>query len=225
MGSMTHLLALVLAAALGSSPPAPRMVEAVVAVVRNPAGATPRVVTLTRLTEEARIALVSRGAVEAAVRPLDAEALRAALAWLLDETLVSDEATRLRLDAVDREALAAEVRRFRARFEEPGAYARFLSANELAEEEVEAVLARSLRARRYVETRVGRGGQVGDDEVDAYLKARGLAAGAGATREAVRARMGEDRAAAQVRELLADLRARAEVRILDPELRPVGGEG
>ena len=89
---------LLLALALAASPtasPASRVVEEIVAVVRNPASAPPRVVTLTKLTEEARIALVSRGAIGAATGPLDREALRAALEWLLDQMLVADEAGQL----------------------------------------------------------------------------------------------------------------------------------
>ena len=69
-------------------------------MVRNPPSAPPRVVTLTKLVEEARIALVSRGATAAATGPLDRAALRAALEWLLDQMLVADEAARLQLDEV-----------------------------------------------------------------------------------------------------------------------------
>jgi hypothetical protein len=220
------LLPLLVALAAGTpAAPGPRVVEAVVAVVRNPQGAPPRAVTLTKLTDEARIALVSRGAVGAAFQPLDTEALRAALDWLVDETLVADEAARLKLDDVPREALEAELQRFRARFGEPRGYARFLASAELSEEEVEATLARSVRVRRYLENRVGRAARVADDEVDAYVRARGLGGGSGGAREVVRAKLEEDRATAQIREFVADLRARADVRILDPALRSRAGEG
>jgi hypothetical protein len=226
MGSM--MLALLLAAAAAApdagAPAAPataaRVVEQVVAVVRNPAGSAARAVTLTRLLEETRIALVSRGAVEAAFRPLDAEALRAGLGWLLDETLVADEAARLRVDEVDRAALEAAVRDFQARFREPAEYRRFLAANEIQEEEVAAVLGRTLRAVRYLETRVGPGARVGDDEVERHLRAGGAGPATAAARDAARAELERGRARTQVRELLLELRARADVRILDPALRP-----
>src|SRR5512144_2408572 len=108
---------LLLAVALAAPPPpGGRVVEEIVAVVRNPASAPPRVVTLTKLTEEARIALVSRGATAAATGPLDAEALRAALDWLLDQLLVADDAARLRVDEVPREDVLAELRRFKGQF-------------------------------------------------------------------------------------------------------------
>lgn len=223
MGSMVLPLLVALAAA-DPAPSAGRVVEQVVAVVRNSPGAAPRVVTLTKLTEEARIALVSRGAVEAAFRPLDAEALRAALDWLLSEMLVADEAARLQMSDLGRETVAAEVRRFRGRFGGPAEVDRFLLATELSEEDLAAALARSLRVQRYLESRVGHGARVADDDVDAYVRERGLATQTQAAREVVRGQLAEDRASAQVRELVADLRARSQIRILDPELRPRAGK-
>src|SRR5512138_642935 len=118
---------LLLALALAAPSPTPaRVVDEVVAVVRNPASAPPRAVTLSKLTEEARIALVSRGATAAATGPLDAAALRAALDWLLDQMLLADDAARLRLDEVPREDVLGELRRFQAQFPSPQGYARFL---------------------------------------------------------------------------------------------------
>jgi hypothetical protein len=211
----------VLAAIFLASGPAPAgstVVEEVVAVVRNPAGAPPRVITLTRLTEEARIVLVSGGAAEAAVQPLDARALSATLSWLLDQTLLSDEAARLGLGELTREQAAAELRRFQARFPERGAWSRFLASTALTEEEVTAVLVRTRRAERYLESRIGRGGSVDDAEVEAFARAHGMAVESRAARDAVRARVAELRTETAVRELVAELRARADIRVLDPEL-------
>jgi hypothetical protein len=227
MGRMVAVLLAALAVEAtpaAGTPAAQRVVEEVVAVVRNPPGAPPRLVTLTRLVEEARIALVARGATEAAAGPLDAAALRAALEWHLDEVLVADEAARLAVDDVDRAAVQAEVRRFAARFRTPAAYQAFLAASELTEEEVASTLARGLRVQRYVESRVGRAVRVADDEVDRWLRARGVEPTPGAAREGARAQLEEERARAHVKELLAELRARADVRILDP-LRGEPGAG
>jgi hypothetical protein len=196
------------------------VVEEVVAVVRNPAGAPPRVITLTRLTEEARIVLVSGGAVEAAFRPLDAKALSATLAWLFDQTLLADEAARLQLGALTREQAADELHRFQARFPERSAWTRFLATTGLTEEEIGAVLARSRRVERYLESRIGRGGVVEDADVEAFAREHGMAVASVAAREAVRARVAELRMEAAVRDLIAELRARADLRILDPELAP-----
>lgn len=223
---MTPMIFAALLAASLAAPgvPGERVVEEIVAVVRNPPSAPPRVVTLTKLTEEARVALVSRGATAAATGPLDREALRAALDWLLDQMLVADDASRLRIGDVPREEVVAELRRFRARFADDGAYRRFLAANDLPEEELLVTLARMVRVQRYLESRVGRAVRVDDDEVDRWLKERGAPADAGTpAREAARTQIAEDRARAQVHELVAELRSRAEIRVLDPLRAP--GEG
>jgi hypothetical protein len=218
--------------ARGDPPPAgdaparaERVVEEVVAVIRNPPRAPPRVVTFTKLVEEARIALVSRGATAAATGPLDREALRAALEWLVDQILVADEAARLRIDEVPREEVLAELRHFRSRFPSAAAYDRFLAEGELGEEELMVTLARMVRVQRYLESRVGRAARVTDDDVDRWLRERGAPEAGSATREAARSQIVEDRARAQVRELLAELRGRADVRVLEPSRAAAGGEG
>ncbi len=220
------MLPLVAAVALAAAPAAPArdtVVEQIVAVVRNPAGAPPRVVTLTKLTEEARVALVSRGATAAATGPLDREALGAALEWLIDQMLVADEAARLRIDEVPRPDVLDELRRFRARFASAAQYDRFLAANELAEEELLVTLARMVRVQRYVESRVGRAGRVGEDEVDRWLRERGATPAPGAARDAARAELVEERARVHVNELLAELRGRAQIRLLEPFGGPRAG--
>lgn len=209
---------LALAFALAAAPAgAGRVVERVVAVIRNPAGAPPRPITLTKLTEEARIALVGRGAVAAAFRPIDAEARRAALDWLVGQMLVADEAARLGLEEVDREALLAELRRFRSRFGSEADYARFLAESEISEEDLLVTLERGLRVQRYLESRVGRWARVTEEEVDGYLAERGAGGASAAARDAVRAHLVEQKVAAEVKQLLADLRGLAEVRILPEE--------
>lgn len=206
-------LAAIALAAAPSAPSAGRVVEEVVAVIRNPPSASPRVVTLTKLVEEARIALVSRGATGAATGPLDRAALRAALDWLIDQVLVADEAERLRIDEIARDAVLGELRRFQGRFGTYEDYERFLRTSELSEDELLATLARMVRVQRYVESRVGRAARVGDDEVDRWLGERG-AAPAGPARDAARSQLAEEKARAQVKELLGDLRSRADVRIV-----------
>ncbi|HET8542185.1 MAG TPA: hypothetical protein VFL83_20070 [Anaeromyxobacter sp.] len=216
---------LLLALALAAPPPAgARVVEEIVAVVRNPASAPPRVVTLTKLTEEARIALVSRGASAAATGPLDAEALRAALDWLLDQMLLADDAARLRVSEVPREDVLGELRRFQAQFAAPQDYARFLAASELTEDELLVTLARMVRVQRYVASRIGRSARVPDAEVDRWLRERGVAAASGPAREAARAEIADERTKAEVKELIAELRARADVRVVWPP-RDAPGEG
>jgi hypothetical protein len=182
------------------------------------------VITRTKLTEEARVALVSRGATAAASGPLDREALRAALDWLLDQILLADDAARLRIDDVPHEDVLAELRRFAARFPTRAEYERFLAASDLSEDELLVTLARTVRVQRYLESRVGRAARVDEAEVDRWLAARGAATAAAPVRDAARAEVVAERARGQVRELVAELRARADIRVLDA-LAPGAGEG
>jgi predicted GNAT family acetyltransferase len=211
------VFALVLTSALlGAAPSAApgRVVEAVIATVQASPILPVRPITLTRLREEARVALVSRGATEAAFGRLDGPALAAALEWLIDQTLVAEEADRLFVAEVGRDEVAGELRRFRNRFASPEEYARFLSANDLGEEELLATLARSLRVQRFVEGRVGQSVKVSEAEIDDYLRGRGVGTEPSAARDAVRALLGERKLGAEVKKIVAELRARATVRIL-----------
>jgi len=208
------LLAALVAAAPGPAGTPGEVVEEIVAVVRGPAGTAPRLITRTKLEEEARVALVSRGALEAAVAPLDAPALSATLAWLVDETLVADEAARLRLDDLAPGSVDQEVARFAARFPAPAEYRAFLARTELTEEELGATLGRGLKVRRYLESRVGRVARVSEADVDRALEERGAAGASPPLREVVRGELAAAAARAQAAALVAELRARADVRVL-----------
>ena len=209
---------LVALAALASPPGEGQVVEEVVAVIRA-AGGEPRVVTLTKLTEEARIVMISRGATEAASRPLDGPALKATLDWYVDQTLLSAEAARLDVFEVERGEARAELDRFQKRFARPEEYAAFLSQNDISEEDVLAVLQRMLRVQRYLDSRVATAARarVSDAEVEAAWRERKAEFGGlplAQVRDAVRARLAEERVRADVKVLLSDLRRRSEVRVL-----------
>ena len=194
--------------------PAGEEVERVVAVIRSPASPEPRVITLTRVEEEARIALVSRGAVLAATRALDGPALKAGLEWLVDQTLLMDEATRLQVFEIDSPDALAELARFKARFSRAADYEAFLDRCDLSEEDLEAVLLRMLRVKRYVESRVSHAAQVPEAEVSAWLDQHAAELGT-RDRDAARAHLAEARVSDEVKALVHDLRGRAEVRVLD----------
>ncbi len=217
---VTAALALLLAGpARAAEPSGPLPLDEVVAEVRASPGATPTLVTLSRLSEEARIALVSRGAIGAAAAPLDRPALRAALDWLVDQILLVDEAARLEVFQVEPADVAAEVRRFQERFPSAAEYRAFLARNGMAEEELAAVLGRTLRAERYVQGRISRAARVSDADVESAWRAGREEGGRRpleAQRSAIRARLAEERTRAELKSLLAELRARAEVRLLDP---------
>lgn len=220
-GPMRHLgLALLLAAApVAATLAGGTVLERVVAVVRNPASAAPRPLTLTRLDEEARVALVGQGATQAAFAPLDAAARRAALRWLLDQWLVAEEANRLKVDEVPREEVIQALQAFRQRFTDEASYRRFLATCELPEEELQSILARGLRVQRFLDVRLGRGARVSEDEVSRWLAGQGSVAPTPEERDAARSRLSSERAQGQVKQILADLRSRADIRVLMPELR------
>jgi hypothetical protein len=217
-----HLLGFaLLLAATPIAPPSSggTVIERVVAVMRNPASAAPRPLTLTRLDEEARIALVSQGATPAAFAPLDGAARRAALRWVIDQWLVADEALRLKVDEAPREEVEAALQAFRQRFPDPASYRRFLATSEVPEEELQAILARGVRVQRFLDSRLGRSGRVSEDDVSRALAGKGVASPAPGEREAARARIAAERAQGQVKQILADLRSRADIRVLMAELR------
>ena len=209
-------LALALAIGLEASPPRAAEateVERVVAVVRAPGSSEATVITFTRLEAESRVALITRGATLAATQPLDGSALRAGLDWLVDEVLPAAEAARLQVFEVDAPEREGELGRFRARLGGAEPYAAFLSRADLSEEELGAVLARMLRVRRYVESRVTHAGQASERELSAWLDEHAAELGT-RDRDAARTHLAERRVAEEVAALLRDVRARAEVRLL-----------
>ena len=204
-----------LSAGAADVPSGGRIVDEVVAVVAT-RGREARVVTRSKVAEEGRIALVSRGGIEAASAPLDGMVLRASLDWYVDQILLHDEAVRLQVFEVDRDAALAELARFKAAFATPGAFKAFLHAIDATEEDLTTTLRRSLRVRRYLESRLGRL-RPGAREVEAWYQAH-ASEYAGRTlpevADEITARLAASRADAETRALLADLRNRADIRIL-----------
>lgn len=213
------LLAAGLLGTASAAGPDPRIVEQVVAVVESPASPRPRVITLTRLEMEARIALISRGATGAAEAELDRPALRAGLSWLVDQTLLLDEVVRLQVFEVDRAEALEELKRFQARFAAPADYRAFLSRHDITEEELLVVLRRMFRVQRYLDSRVSGAARVREADVDRLLRERGMETRSGAAgeraRAEARARLSQERTRREVEALLADLRSRATIRILE----------
>lgn len=217
-------MALALAAAGGAStpfpgrtaePPGGQIVDQVVAVVGTRAGEA-RVITLTKVTEEGRIALVSRGGTEAAFARLDGAVLRASLDWYVDQLLLHDEAVRLQVFEVDQATALAELARFKAEFPDPKNYKAFLVEIDVGEEDLLASLRRSIRVRRYLESRMGRL-RASPGEVAAWYAAHAVEFGGRTLAEVsdeIAARLSASRADAETKVLLADLRGRADIRVL-----------
>jgi len=192
-----------------------RLLDEVVAVVK-PSRGEARVVTRSKVAEEGRIALVSAGGLEAAYKPLDAGALAASLSWYVDQILLYEEAVRLKVFEVERADAVAALARFQKRFPRPEDYRAFLYDLDITEEELLGTLRRTLRVQRYLESRLGRI-RVSDAEAEAYYRAHVADLGGAAfaeVKDAVKARLGAERAEADTRALLADLRARSEIRVL-----------
>jgi hypothetical protein len=206
----------------GTPPPGPgaaggpgEVVEEVVAVVRPPGGEA-RIITLTKLVEEGRIALVARGGLEAAFRPLDAETLRASLEWTIDQLLLLDEATRLKVFEVDRADALASLARFKEVFPRPEDYRAFLHDLDVTEEELLSTLRRTLRVRRYLESRLGRL-RATDAEAESWYRRHPGAFGGqpfAAVKDTARARAVDERVDAETRALLRELRSRSDIRVL-----------
>ncbi len=204
-----------LAAGGMDAPSGGRVVDEVVAVVAT-RGREAVVVTRSKVVEEGRIALVSRGGIEAASAPLDGLVLRASLDWYVDQILLHEEAVRLQVFEVDREAAVAELARFKAEFPTPGAFKAFLFQIDATEEDLTTTLRRSLRVRRYLESRLGRL-RPAQREVAAWYQAHASDYGGRTLAEAtdeIAARLAASRADAETKALLADLRNRADIRIL-----------
>jgi hypothetical protein len=214
-GLLAALLVLPLLGGVEDAPPEGRVVDEVVAVVAT-RGQEARVVTLSQVSEEGRIALVARGGIEAAFAPLDGAVLRASLDWYVDQLLLYEEAVRLQVFEVDRDAAQAELARFRAAFRSPRDYKAFLYRIDATEEDLASVLRRMLRVRRYLESRLGRL-RPSPREIEAWYAAHASEYGGRPLAEVtdeIAARLSAGRAATETRALLADLRSRADVRIL-----------
>ena len=179
-------------------------------------GGEARVITLTQVTEEGRIALVSRGGIEAAFARLDGAVLRASLDWYVDQLLLLDEAVRLQIFEVDRASALAELARFKAEFPSPANYKAFLFEIDATEEDLVGSLSRSVRVRRYLDSRLGRH-KASPAEVEAWYAAHAAELGGRPLAEAadeIAARLATSRADAETKALLADLRGRADIRVL-----------
>jgi len=173
-------------------------------------------VTRSKVAEEGRIALVSRGGIEAATATLDGAVLRASLDWYVDQLLLHEEAVRLQVFEVEREAAVAELARFKAEFATPGQFKAFLFEIDATEEELTSTLRRSLRVRRYLESRLGRL-RPSPRDVEAWYAAHPSEYGGrplAQVTEEITARLTAARADSETKALLADLRRRADIRIL-----------
>lgn len=216
---------LALALFLGWAEPRPAAAEVgeevvldrVVATVDWGEGRGHRVIlTWSDLELEARVALLQRGAIGAADAPLPADTLAASLEWLIAEHLLFAEADQLGLAGVDGEEIVEALAGLRQRFPDEESFERFLERQEAAEE-LPRILRRRIVVDRYLASRLRLGGAVTDEQVAAAWEARRGELGSMSLQEArapLRAQLEKEQRERIVRELVSDLRARAEVRVL-----------
>lgn len=206
-------LLLVLCAALPSAAQKRQLLDEVVAVVDA------RSITLSELAAETRIRLVSAEGAAAAYVPLDRRVLAASLRRTVEERVVLAEVERLKLFDLDRSEAEGLIARLRARFATPAEYEAFTRSIEMTEEEIGAVLARELRVGRYLDNRLKLAAQLRESELKEAVHGRKLTQ---AEHDALRERLEREKYERLLQELLAGLRGRVTVRILDSLEPPPG---
>lgn len=210
-----HLLALP-SWARADDEPAGDLLDEVVAVIAPERGVR-TLITRSDLVLEARVVLVSRGGIEAAARDLPDDTLRAVLEWLVSEHLLLAEAEQLEVAGIDPEDLERELEGFRARFVDEEAWEAFLRQHELGRADLARIFRRRLAVDRYVASRLRLTAAVSDAEVERAWQARKATFGDSPwewVRPRLRAQLERERREELVTALTADLRRRAEVRIL-----------
>jgi len=197
---------LLLAAAFPGQAAERQLLDEVVAVVEAHS------ITLSEVAAETRVRLVeSQG--PAANAPLDRRILAASLRTTIEERIVLSEMQRLKLFDLEPGEVEALKARLRARFPSRADYDVFARTIELTDEEIGAILARELRVARYLDNRLKLAAQLRDSELQEASRGKKLSEGDLAT---LRAQLAQEKYQRLLRELLADLRRRAAVRVLDP---------
>jgi SurA N-terminal domain len=204
-----RVLASVLFVAAGawaqSAPAERKLVDEVVAVVDAHS------ITLSELSAETRIHLVEQQGGQVAGATPDRALLAASLRRLVEERVILAEVDRLRLFDLERAEVDTALARFRARFPTAEAYDRFLDRIQMTADEVASVLARDLRVARYLDNRLKLAAQVREGELDEAMRAY-----PGVDRASLRQKLAREKYERLLEGLLADLRRKADVRILDP---------
>ena len=192
------------------------LLDQVVAVI-SPGGRSEQLQLITRsdLELEARVLFVSRGAAAAAEQVFPDDTLGAVLDWLVAELLLQAEAEQLEVAAVDPQAIERELATLRGRF--GAGWEDFLATNELVEADLSRIVRRRLVVDGYVASRLRLGMNISEAEVRRAFEARREEFGESGyewVRPRLRAQLERERREALVAALVADLRERAEVRVV-----------
>jgi len=199
-----------------SSGSAGEVIDRAVALVEG------RVITLSELEFEARVALIRAGGVQAAMAPLGDAALRDALDLAIGQRLEEREADKLQAYPLDEGEVDAAVAAFKARFPSAADYERFLARHEADPQQVAAVLGRSLRTAKILEGKLRLRAQVTEAEVRRAYD-RGAADLGGSAYDQIREPLRQKLVADRLKQLtvaeLALLRRSADVRLIAPFAR------
>ncbi len=195
--------------------PEGRVIDRVVALVGG------RVITLSELEFEARVALIERGGVDAAGAPLNDEALRSALDLAIGERLETEAADKLQAFRLDEGEVDAALREFKSKFRTNSDFSGFLARHEADEQQLSAVLARRLRAEKILDSKVSLRARVSDAEVRRFYDEHRSELGGSydEVRSRVREKLVRDRYAALAREELMQIRKGVDVRMIAPFAR------
>ncbi len=189
-----------------------QVIDRVVALVGG------HVITLSELDFEARVALIQRGAVDAANASLDDQALRSALNLAIGERLETEAADKLQAFNLEEGELDSALRDFASKFKSKAEQAAFLARHDADEQQLAAVLARRLRAEKILDSKVGLKARVSDPEMRRFYEAHRSELGGSyeEMRSAIRTKLLRERYAALAREEMAQIRKGADVRMIAP---------
>jgi hypothetical protein len=192
--------------------PEPRVVDRVVAVVEG------RAITLSQLEFEVRVALIQQGGLAAAEVPLDQAALRCGLDLAIAQRLASNEADRLQAFPVDEAEVVAAINAMREKLGAK-AYQGFLARWDTDEPHLASVLARSIRADRFLSSKVRLRTQVSEAEVRKYYDDHPQGQRYEAIRVALREKLMREKYQQAVADEIAQARRTADVRLVAPFAR------
>ncbi|MDC0707313.1 hypothetical protein POL68_02415 [Stigmatella sp. ncwal1] len=196
-----------------------RIVDRVVAIIEG------QVLTLSELEFETRVALIQRGALQAAAAPLDEETLKGALELAINQRLQLLSADRLEAFTAEQAEVDERVAGFRDRFETEAGFQAFLGHAGADIKQLTEVLTRSVRAERILDSRIRPRAQVGEAELRSYHRqhASEYPEDYQAVKGRLREKLVRERYSALAAEELNQARASAQVRRVAPfarEARP-----
>jgi hypothetical protein len=183
------------------------LVDEVVAVVDTHS------ITLSELMAETRVRLADSQGPGAAFLPLDRRILAASLRKTVDERIVLAEVERLKLFDLDRAEVDTLLAKLRSKFVSEQEWDNFTRMVELTDDEIARVLAREQRVSRYLDNRLKLAAQLRDSELSSAQDGKSMTA---TEREALREKLAQEKYQKLLTDLLADLRKRTTVRVLDP---------